>query len=134
MMKARFMQECWGIWEPVSGLKDKYNIDTIEYTLMGGFIITFSECDDKEKKVTVTFKHGVLAHREFDEKLDHSYEKDFSAQWTFFKVTNSSYLKWLSEQSHTLSEYYSVTQYSFLAMNKTLDVVISYEPIVELVS
>lgn len=135
------MKKNWERWEPISGLKDKYNIDSVEDTLMDGFKITLSECCDKGKRVAVTFKNGIFAHRETHEifrlatykLLDDNYGKDFYEKWTFFKVTNSSYLKWLSEQSYTLSDVYSVTHYSFLAGNVMLDIAHVNEPTVEFI-
>jgi len=114
-------------WEPINGLNGEYNIDNIELTDKGGLRITFSEYHNIGKKVLVSFEHGVLAHNEHIRKL---VINDSSKKWTFFKKTDSSYLKWLSEQSFGLSDFYKVTHYSFIAENIILDVVNTYEPIV----
>ena len=137
------MQENWQNWEPISGLSNKYIIDLIKCDSDVGFQIKFSECRNKEKKILVTFKNGVFAYREADEKiknyavtkLSNAEGLDIYSNWTFFKVTNSSYLKWLSEESGTLSEiFYGITNhYAFAAENMLLEVADNSEPIVEVI-
>lgn len=142
------MQENWEKWEPIIKLEQKYNIDAIEYTIKGGFKITLSKCgaifpkdNDKVKKVIITFKAGIFAHRETDESfmlytikmLKNNYGSDFFSKWTFFKVTNSAYLKWISEQSFGLADSYPLTHYSLLAGNAALDIVNDDEPVVEFI-
>ena len=39
------------------------------------------------------------------QNLFKKYGSDFFVQWTFFKVTSSEYLKYISETSGTISNY-----------------------------
>jgi hypothetical protein len=124
-------------------LSNKYNVDLIKYSIENGFQITFSECQNKEKKVLFTFEIGIDAYRQADEnvmkhtmkKLNDAHGSDLYGNWTFFKVTNSLYLKWLFEESYEVSEilYGPLTHYSFLAGNVIIDVADSVGPVVEFI-
>ena len=99
------MTEQWIRWEPISGLADKYEIESISDTF-DRFTVILSDLKDEEKKVKVTFEGSVDAYRAVNEsfrlktfsELHEKYGVDFYGWWTFFKVADSEYLKWLSEQ------------------------------------
>lgn len=129
------MQEQWMRWEPIKGLLANYDIDAIFDTQEGLKIIL--ECN--QKKVSVLFKNGAASYIKTDEtlrykkicELSEKYEGNFYASWTFFKVENSEYLKWLEVQSCTISQGYQLQHFSFMTDDSILDVATSGEPIVE---
>lgn len=103
---------------------------------------TYCFVTDKKNQVVITFKNGVYAYRQAPEVfslntyeiLSDTFKTNFYAPWTFFKTTNSSYLKWLSEQSLGLADSYPLTHYSFSTDDVTLDVVTTCEPTVEIIN
>jgi hypothetical protein len=129
------MQEQWIRWEPIEGLFSKYDLDIIIDDEKGLKIIF--ECD--QKKVNVFFKHGAVSYIKTNEtlrsyligSLSKEYGSVFYASWTFFKVENSEYLKWLSAQSCSISDYYHLQHFSFIVDGSILDIAASVEPIVE---
>ncbi len=134
------MQEQWVQWKPVNNLSTKYNIDAISDSL-DNFKVELTDYNNGKNKVIVTFENSVDAYRTTDETfrlncintLDKQYGPDFYGKWTFFKVTNSKYIQWLSEESCTISDSLPLVHFSFIAANCILDVVTTYEPKVELV-
>ena len=134
------MTEQWIRWEPISGLADKYEIESISDTF-DRFTVILSDLKDEEKKVKVTFEGSVDAYRAVNEsfrlktfsELHEKYGVDFYGWWTFFKVADSEYLKWLSEQSYGISDAYSMIHFSFFGVETVLDVLTNYEPKVELI-
>lgn len=129
------MQERWIRWEPIEGLLANYDIDAILDTQEGLKVIL--ECD--QKKVSVFFKNGAASYIKTDETLrsyligtlSKEYGSSLYANWTFFKVENSDYLRWLSAQSCSISDYYQLNHFSFMTDDSILDVATSGEPVVE---
>ncbi len=63
------------------------------------------------------------------------FDATFLNGWTFFKVDNSNYVKWLSEQSHGISNHLSCTQhFSILGVDCVFDIIAGYEPKVGLIN
>lgn len=67
------------------------------------------------------------------EELSEQYGTVFYSKWSFFRISNLSYLQWLSEQSCGISDSRPLIHFSFFTTNLILDVIASYEPKVELV-
>jgi hypothetical protein len=133
------MSEKWTKWKPIKGLAPNYYIDSVIDTI-DGFKIELSPSRDKNQKVLVLFSNSVDSYRSVDEsfvgnilyQLSEQYGKDFFHKWTFFKVTDSYFLKWLSQQSDGISEYRPLMHFSFIAIDSIVDVICDYEPKVEL--
>ena len=132
--------EQWIKWEPITGLSPKYYIESISDN-RNGFTILLSEADYKNT-VKVTFETLVLSYRNTNESfrlstIDFIYDNygaAFCGQWTFFKVVNSAYVLWLSEQSYTIAESVPPIHFSFLAVDSIIDVVATCEPKVEFIT
>jgi hypothetical protein len=134
------MQEEWIRWKPIEGLAEKYDID---YILDGtsGLIIRLYDDKNPTKKIDVIFEQYADSYRHtkesFRSKLIHSlddkYGNSFYAKGTFFKVTGSEYIKWLSEASSTYSEMFPLTHFSILGVDSVVDVIARYEPTVIMV-
>jgi len=135
------MQEQWTRWEPIAGLSQKYYIESISDTIEGFKILLF-DANDREKKILVSFPNSVDAYRSTDESyilltvsnLDKVYGDKFYGEWTFFKIKNSEYLKWISVQSYSSSDFFNFTHFCFLATDSVVDVVTNYEPVVTHIS
>jgi hypothetical protein len=134
------MNEQWIKWEPNKKLAKKYEIDSI-LDNFNGFKIILSDVDDEKKKVQVVFKNSVDSYNYSEEgfrlktvwRLGDKYGKNFYGDWTFFKITNSKYLSWLYEESVGMYESLTFIHFSFITPNAILDVVATYEPIVEII-
>lgn len=129
------MEENWQRWEVGSDLSAKYYIESISDSI-DGFRILLSDANDESKKVEVLFEDSIHAYRSTDESfrqstinnLDEQYGTEFFRDNTFFKVTNSEYIHWLSLQSYGIAESESIFHFSFLAVDSVVDVVAAYEP------
>lgn len=129
------MEEDWQKWEVGSDLSAKYYIESISDSI-NGFRILLSDANDESKKVEVLFEDSVHAYRSTDESfrqstinnLDERYGTEFFRDNTFFKVTNSEYIHWLSLQSYEIAESESIFHFSFLAVDSVVDVVAAYDP------
>jgi len=135
------MYEQWKKWEPIEGVSYGYYIDAINDTF-DGFSVWLAEEKERSKGVLVSFENSVYAYRVTDEgfrqktisMLNDNYEDDFYVKWSFFKVDNSEYLQWLSQESFTLTDLLLVKHFVFIAQDSILDIASSYEPKVELIA
>jgi hypothetical protein len=62
--------------------------------------------------------------------LTEKYGREFYKNWSFFKVTNSEYVKWLSEKSCAYADEFSFTHFSIVGSDEIIDVLARYEPTV----
>lgn len=135
------MHEQWMKWEPIKGLSRKYDVDFILDGKEGGLIIRLYDDKGKSKKIDMIFKNYAISYRHANESfrikviydLEKKYGKDFYGDWTFFKVLNSEYLHWLSEESCHIYEGISFTHFCILGADSIVDVIASYEPLVQFV-
>ena len=133
------MQESWAHWMPLENLSKKYYIESITNN-REGFTVLLADAIGESEKIKIVFENGVNAFRNTDETfklstiswLDEKYGGKFYAEWTFFRVENSEYLKFLCEQSGGISDFYDVKQYSIITDEEILDIAATYEPVVTL--
>ncbi len=129
------MKEYCERWEPSGKLKNYGNfpvIYDIEYFLPDGLAIKMS--DMYGKRVSFVFANGVWAQRGTEESLrlrPIALPLEYSV---FFKVINSSYIKWLSEKSGDEIDFSQLTHFVFAGSNLILDVVAGSEPSVEFIN
>lgn len=129
------MDEKWAYMDIEQELNVKYYIDSINDTI-NGLCILLSEVNDASLRVKVLFEHSVHAYRSTDESyrsntinyLQDSYGVNFYRERTFFEITDSEYIQWLSKQSQGVSDLEQISHYSFLAVNSIVDVIAAYEP------
>ncbi len=134
------MLEQWEKWEPVQGLAAKYYVDSI-VDAIDGFKVWLSDYNNENNKVLITFEGSVDSYRSVDESfrlntiniLDERYGSKFYGDWTFFKVTNSSYVQWLSEESYGISDSLSFIHFSIVAADSIVDIIDTCEPKVQLI-
>ncbi len=132
------MNEQWMKWEPVKGLSTKYYLNSVTDNDDAGFKIELVEFENRKKKATFLFSDWVYSYRYIEEIfalnkinfLKKKYGENF-LNWTFFKVTNSQYIQWLSQESHTISDNRQLQHFSFRTMDSVLDVINDSDPIVE---
>jgi hypothetical protein len=135
------MQEAWNRWEPVNNLAKKYSIESITESIADKFKVILIDSDNKSKKVLIAFADGIDAHRSTNESyvlstltyLKSRYGSDFYTEWTFFKIENSNYLKWMSEQSYGITQDCHFTHFCILSSDSMLDIIAPYEPKITLI-
>ena len=128
------MTEQWIQWVPINNLVSKYYIDSVIDDIKN-FRIIFSELNNKNNRLQVVFKNSVGIYRNTNESyrlkimddLNKKYGKKFYGDWTFFKIENSEYIKWLMSQSYDTIDESSI-HFVFVAADSILDVVTTYEP------
>lgn len=126
--------EKWTRWEPTSRLSGKYYLETVVW-LEKGLIIKLSQGD---QKIELLFDGYIDAFRSTNESfyfktfsdLSKQYGDEFYADWSFFKIANSEYLKWLSEKSCTWSDQFPFIHFCILGGDQIVEILVQYEPIV----
>lgn len=124
------MIEEWVKWEPSSNLEKIYYISSVSADDNGLVVILL----EKDKKIIhkAIFKSKNLAYRYTNEtlrahlvqELNEKYGHAFYAQWIFFEIYNSSYLKWISKESGTISDFLDLRHFVIFDPNIALDIVV----------
>lgn len=137
------MNEQWKKWEPISGLVNKYNVTFISEDMKkdGKFIIILEEYENEKKGVRITWDQGPWAFRITYESfclkliydLNQKYGSNFYVNWTFFKVENSEYSKWLSEQSYQVTDSLKFQHFVIFTPEELIDIVNWSEPKLEFI-
>jgi hypothetical protein len=135
------MNENWIKWEPAEGLAKKYSINSISDTL-DKFEIILSEYDNINHKIKVKMKFDFvdsyrctdksLRLKDMGELVEKRDEK-FHNNWTFFKVLNSKYLKYLSKQSYGIIDDRNLMHFALITEDLIIDLINPSEPIVEFI-
>jgi hypothetical protein len=129
------MIENWIRWEPIRGLSAKYYIESISDSIEG-FQILLVDAKDENKKTQIIFEDSVDSYKRTDETFKHKlvcdlhekFGRNFYGDWTFFKVTNSSYIQLLSEESYGISDSRPLIHFSLLGADSVVDIICDYEP------
>ncbi len=131
--------EEWTRWEPINGLSGKYYLDYFSWSEKGFIVELISE--RKKERIQILFDEYIDAYRYTNESfyfklagdLSDKYGDDFYGNWSFFKVTNSEYLKWLSEKSCTLSDQMHFVHFCILGGDEVIDIINNDEPKVKII-
>ena len=130
------MEEKWIKWEPIPNLAEKYYIESITDNTDGLNILMYNNLHEK---VLVSFPATLRSYRNTCESflvrtiedLEENYGSEFYGKWTFFRVTNSQYLKSLNGESYGISESYDFKHFCLLTMDAMIDIATGSEPTVE---
>ncbi|QQR49649.1 hypothetical protein IPF37_02290 [bacterium] len=129
------MSEQWKKWEPMSGLPVKYYVDSIVNNLET-LEILLSDAANRNDKIRIVFENCSDAYRktkrDVQEHALESFQKE-SNECGFFKITNSAYQQWLSEQSCTFADYMCWQHFCFKGLNFIVDVIVAQEPQIEFI-
>jgi hypothetical protein len=127
------MSEEFIVWDPLPNVAGKYNITAVEEH-DEGLNVMLVETTNPAKGLRITFKGPTHFYHHTDTPYAHPAGPELrvhAATWTFFKVHNSPYMEWISEQSYGVADERKLSHYLFLAANGTLDVIKGSEPHVE---
>lgn len=133
--------EKWTHWEPIEALTKRYEIVSV---IDDGtdFSILLVENKNESKKIRLLFESLVETYRCAPEsyrykliiELSEKYGGDFYRDKTFFKVENSSYVKWILEESCGISENRSLIHFAFITDNVILDLLAYKDPKIEFIN
>lgn len=131
------MAETWIQWEPITNLSEKYQLDLIVDTYQE-FRLILSSIEIREKKIQVIFEESVSAYRSATknawlESSIHVFPEKDEINWTFFKVLNSRYLSWISENTCGIYPQEGYVHFSFITTNAVIDVLNFDEPKIEII-
>lgn len=131
--------EEWTRWEPIKDILGKYFVDSLILS-DNGLAIQLSDWD-KEKKIEIIFDGCIDAYRYTNDSfsfkipagLSEKYGGEFYKNWSFFKITNSEYLAWLSEKSYEYSNDFPFIHFCIIGGDEIVDVLARYEPDVKII-
>jgi len=124
--------EKWFKWDPgINGLSGKYHLSRLVDKM--NTIDVYLSHKTTNQKIKATFNH-TWAHRNTYETfrmflisdLFDLYGDKFYVEWSFFRVENSSYMKWLSVESAGLSD--NLTHFVVMGIDFIVDIVAYEEP------
>ncbi len=130
------MIESWERWEPIPNLARCHDVEKVVESFQN-FSLEIIELEtDQNNKILLDFGKTVQAYRNVYEtfrvmlftKLRNKYGTDFYANWTFFKVQDSEYIKWIEQRSNTSCSSIKLSHFSFLFNDSVVDVIASQEP------
>ena len=132
--------EEWSRWEPIKGVSGKFFVDVLTMT-EDGLLIKLSNWKNSDK-IEIAFNGLIDAYRytndsfcfKIPSELSKRYPDDFYSNWTFFKVTHSDYLKWLSEKSATWSNEFDFVHFCIIGGDEIVDILARYEPDVKIIT
>jgi hypothetical protein len=126
--------EEWKKWIPSKELSLKMYIEKVIDDKKGLQLF----CQSKDEKITIKicFENFVLSYRNTDEGrrlkmlkfLTEKYGKEFYAEWSFFKVINSTYIEWFNQETYNMYSDYNIEHYVFLTCDDVVEVLSTYEP------
>ncbi len=135
-----FMEE-WTRWEPIEKIFGRYYIDALILSEKNDLIIKLSNENDTHK-IKIKFPNPVGSYKYTNESfcfkifgdLSDKYGVRFYSNWSFFKITNSQYLQWLSEQSGTISNVCLLQHFCMVGGDEVIDVATQFEPEVTIIA
>lgn len=134
------MQEKWSRWEPINNLSKKYYVESITDSITDGFKIILINDQNPEKKVLLSWPNTVYAYRSTYESFTlltlHNLSENYGTEfydWTFFKIENSEYLKWISEQSYEITESLNFIHFCIYGTESMVEILDNSEPTVTLI-
>jgi hypothetical protein len=135
------MQENWTQWKPIEDLINNYYIESISDSIDDGVKILLFDAQNKKRKVLISFPNSVDSYRITDESftyltidfLAERYGAKFFHDCAFFKIQDSKYLQWISQQSYGISEKLNFTHFCIIAIDSIIDVIANYEPTVTII-
>lgn len=118
-------QEQWIKWEPIEDLNKTYEVANVNNSAQGFTILM--EGTKAKKKIKICFTESIAAYR-YVSLVSKLSSESLRGNWSFFKIINSSYLQWLSDESSGFFHMPYYTHFVFLGENSIIDVAANYEP------
>ena len=71
---------------------------------------------------------GIQYRLDLVTRLGQKYGTSFFSDWTFFRVEDSEFMRFLSSESYKISESQKLVEYVFITPNNVFEVVATYDP------
>jgi len=135
------MKEQWTRWEPIKGLKETYDIESLSNSTKGLEMI-LGEYDNEKNKIKISFENSVLTYKQTNEsyriyffgKLKHLYTKNRITNNNFFKTNDSPYIQQFLKESNRISDTSSLIHFLIMDDELVVDIISDYEPTVEIIN
>lgn len=132
--------EEWTRWEPTQDLSARFVIDAL--TLSHDGLIVKLSAENSTKKIEIIFDDSLDGHRYTNESfcfkifsdLSDRYGTEFYRSWSFFIITNSEYVQWLSQKSFGYAGEFSFKHFCIVGDDDILDIVARYQPTVRIIT
>lgn len=131
--------EIWFEWKPNTEVRllTQYKVEAI-CDIIGAFYIVLAPAQDAEKKIKILYEQSVESHRRTNrvlmkKSLTKLICEEKEALVSYYKVENSAYARWLSEESYGCTEASEYVHLVFAGENCIVDVVAGYEPKIEFI-
>ena len=133
-------KEIWHKWEPlVNGLSKKYIIKSVD-NVIGEYNIYLYD-NEKNKTIRVNFYESTAISRRTNikyrsaelNKLAAEHGKEFYEEWTFFKISNSAYVRELVEESYGMLNPAYCIHFVIVGSNCIVDVITDHDPKIEFI-
>lgn len=133
-LKSNLFEEVWTRYQPAYPiLKPPYDIISIKDNMDNLKIILHStKCNQKlevifgsswaHRKSYETFRLNLVS------QLSKQYGSEFYVEWSFFKIDNSNYLKWLSEESNRWTDKLKLNHFVIIGVDFIMDIIATEEP------
>ena len=136
-MKNILLEEKWTQWKPIKNLSTKYSIDFIIDNI-NNFEMLLFDTNNKKKVIKIELDGTPEAYRKIDISLrwntinflDEKYGYKFYKEWTFFKIQNSKYISWLSEESYITNP--NLRHFAIITNKSLVDILDFHEPKIEI--
>jgi len=131
------LTEQWEHWIPRENLARRYHVKSVIED-EEGLTILLVEDKREDRGLKVSFGYAADAYRSTYEtlrhmlvmQLDEKYGTEFYSKWTFFRVINSPYKKWLTEQAAGIIDDTEYKHFAFLTPDLILDVLSQDDPVI----
>ena len=126
------MQEKWTYWIPIKDLYFNYLLDSlIDSDVLK---IAVNEINNRHS-LLITFKYSSGAYQITNDNghFQKTQNNNKNADWAFFKINNSNFLKFLSEYSDTISDTIPFMHFVILTQGYQLDILSPQEPEIKII-
>jgi len=130
------IKESWKLWDPMKNLSKRYWVKdiTLEKTILS---IELSPDKGLGSMLYMKFNNGIKAYRYTNEsfcfskygELADKYPTERIFHWTFYKATNTEYIKLFLKQSDTYDSAENLTHFAILGLDEIVDIIATEEPI-----
>ncbi len=129
------MSEMWKRWKDDLNLPQKLVLESLTDN-MEGISLKFSDENDENTEIEITFTEHALSYRNRDEGeflrkfkyLGDEYGDEFYTKWSLFEVDSSHYVQWFNEESLGIHQDENIRHFVFITMNDVVEVLSTYEP------
>ncbi len=132
------ISENWERWEPLPSLCTKYSLEKIIEEGEVSIVLSGHKNETSRilLKISRLFAYTVTKNS-FDDKLfndlQEKYGPEFHTTWTFFKVNNSDFIKWIDQESSTIASSWAreekpMQHFCLITMEEVIDIMVYGEP------